>query len=465
MPVQECEREGQQGFQWGEEGTCYLPSEEGGEDEAKQKAAEQGQTIEDSNDGGREFAHIQIDEFANILNVPVFRAGHFFPRSEDPKDVEGVTIPEEQLDQMIASFEACQDFLKESILTGIYAENTFKGGKPIPAFLNAYHQDELAGIIKDAVKNVSLSFAKQKIKGVDWLTATFRDVPTEVAKWIKNKLPYRSIEIIPRLYHPAKKQWFENVPRSVAFLDPLTRPAVPGQSPELVVEFSDQRDGVHTYIFSNVQHVQQPTREVQNMANAKKDMPIEKHAQPEEKAVESATKKGDVTVTTQDFQLDEYKASIKKEVEAEITQKTVQQFEDRLKMLEQTATEAKEEARTERTKRQEGELLQFYSSLQARLNVAPEALTVIKEYREKGVDVLEFQQRQDSFQAFMNAILDMAKKDSLFVPVGEFAHEDPAQPKKSLSAIEAFEQFQTENPDKGYTEFCEANPGYLRGGM
>ena len=46
MPIQECSRNGETGFKAWEDGTCYLPSEEGSEDAARQKALKQEQAIQ-----------------------------------------------------------------------------------------------------------------------------------------------------------------------------------------------------------------------------------------------------------------------------------------------------------------------------------------------------------------------------------------------------------------------------------
>lgn len=50
MPVERCQRDGEKGWRWGKRGKCYLPSEEGGEDAAKEKAARQGRAIKRQQD-------------------------------------------------------------------------------------------------------------------------------------------------------------------------------------------------------------------------------------------------------------------------------------------------------------------------------------------------------------------------------------------------------------------------------
>lgn len=46
MPVKHCIRNGKPGYKWGDQGYCYLISEEGGAEQARQKAQEQGRAIE-----------------------------------------------------------------------------------------------------------------------------------------------------------------------------------------------------------------------------------------------------------------------------------------------------------------------------------------------------------------------------------------------------------------------------------
>ena len=45
MPVKRCQRKGEKGWKWGDEGKCYIPSEEGSDAAAKRKAERQGRAI------------------------------------------------------------------------------------------------------------------------------------------------------------------------------------------------------------------------------------------------------------------------------------------------------------------------------------------------------------------------------------------------------------------------------------
>lgn len=46
MPVKRCQRNDEQGWKWGDEGFCYVGSEEGSDNAARQKALAQGRAIQ-----------------------------------------------------------------------------------------------------------------------------------------------------------------------------------------------------------------------------------------------------------------------------------------------------------------------------------------------------------------------------------------------------------------------------------
>lgn len=48
MPLKRCQRDKQPGWKWGDKGKCYIASEEGSDDAAKQKALLQGIAIGDT---------------------------------------------------------------------------------------------------------------------------------------------------------------------------------------------------------------------------------------------------------------------------------------------------------------------------------------------------------------------------------------------------------------------------------
>ena len=45
LPLMRCQRDGEAGWKWGEDGYCYLPSEEGGDDEARESALAQARAM------------------------------------------------------------------------------------------------------------------------------------------------------------------------------------------------------------------------------------------------------------------------------------------------------------------------------------------------------------------------------------------------------------------------------------
>lgn len=77
MPINECQRNGEQGWQWGEEGKCYLPSEEGSEEAAKKKAIEQAIA---AGAGPDEFAEQPI-EMMTLNSIPILKAGVYREQS------------------------------------------------------------------------------------------------------------------------------------------------------------------------------------------------------------------------------------------------------------------------------------------------------------------------------------------------------------------------------------------------
>ena len=73
---------------------------------------------------------LDIETFAKIKNVPVFRAGTH----------NGLTFSDADIDDIIASTNDCLSFLGESIEQGAYRENEHLASvKKIPPFLNLGH--------------------------------------------------------------------------------------------------------------------------------------------------------------------------------------------------------------------------------------------------------------------------------------------------------------------------------------
>ena len=170
--------------------------------------------------------NLDIENFARIKDVPVFRAGTH----------NGLSFTESEIDDMIASSNECLPFLMESIQQGAYRENKHLANiKKIPPLLNLGHGRFLADSLKDLVKDISVSFTKQG----DWIAATYENVKSDVAEFLRERFPLRSVELIPSLFNPLTGKNYKNVIRSVAFLPGDIPPAVAGQTPELAIEFAE----------------------------------------------------------------------------------------------------------------------------------------------------------------------------------------------------------------------------------
>ena len=238
MPEQRCERDGEQGWRWGETGKCFLPSEEGSDGKSKRKAILQGIAIGELDEMS------EITELANILDVPVLTAGKFVSHNAGPLE-----ITEDDLDEIIEGSNRLQPIITDAITTGVYQGNeefSAKLSKTIPGLLNVKHQipfesdtfsKPVNDFVKDAVSQVTTSFRKAAINGKNWIVQQFEHVPEDIARTLAEEFPYRSVELLP-LTDPDSGRFFDKIIRSTAFLDRFTTPAVPGQNPELIVEFA-----------------------------------------------------------------------------------------------------------------------------------------------------------------------------------------------------------------------------------
>jgi len=364
---------------------------------------------------------MEILEFAKIINVPILRAGSFHPSNVEGRRID---VPESQIDEMIQSFEACEDIIQESIVTGIYRENpelmekVKAQGKPIPGLLNLNHQVYLKDTIKNACKDIVVSFGKQVIGGVNWLVATLDRVPADIVHYLQEKYSHRSIEYLGKLYHPEKKTTFFNVPRSVSFLDPQTTPAVGGQNPSLNVEFQAGESVITLFSHVELTEQQQEQHEVSIMAEKdKKDLqtPITPPASPPKKEHKDGEQ-----VSVHEFE----------EMKTKITES-----ERQAKEAKAEAEAAKVEAKTaqeqwqgEREKREAAEIVQFCTNLQHEQHASPASIKLIQPILEQldNADVIEFaedkkQTARQAVEEVFKSLIVMKKDESLIVPIGEFA--------------------------------------------
>jgi hypothetical protein len=213
---------------------------------------------------------LEIIEFANVLNVPILKAGTHYGRKPKGKPI---VISDELLDEIIEGSNECKELIRDSMKTGNYRGNNYKLTRPIPGILNLHHDDILDETMKLRTKDVDWEFGKQVIRGVPWMTQTFRNVPKDVAKSIQSHFSGRSVELLP-LKNPDTGKTYPMVVRSTAFLDKHTAPAVKGQSAEdITVEFAEE-DSPITVLYCNVEH--QPITETQeNIIMSEQQKPTE----------------------------------------------------------------------------------------------------------------------------------------------------------------------------------------------
>jgi hypothetical protein len=171
-----------------------------------------------------------IQEYASLRGVKLFKPGRH----------NNIEFDEQALDVIAASSNACHKLILESIGKTEYDGNPQidLNGKPIPALLNLNHQSHLAETIKDAVKYATAKFYTTIDKGIKYLMADFENVPADIAMFLKEKFPKRSIELIPWLEDPQTHIKHPYVIRSVGFLDDTMPPAVTGLDDNFVVAFS-----------------------------------------------------------------------------------------------------------------------------------------------------------------------------------------------------------------------------------
>lgn len=171
--------------------------------------------------------NLDIETFAKIKDVPIFRAGTH----------NGLTFSDDDIENIVNASNEVLPFIQESIQAGAYRENPhLESVKSIPALLNLGHGRFLPDSLKELVKDVSVKFQRQG----EWITATFENVKSDVAAFLKDRFPLRSVELIPSLYNPQTGKTYKNVIRSVAFLPGDIPPAVSGQTSELAIEFEEQ---------------------------------------------------------------------------------------------------------------------------------------------------------------------------------------------------------------------------------
>jgi len=174
---------------------------------------------------------MDMTELATLKAIPVLKAG------EHPSRNKGtIIITEEDLDETLQGSNELAEFLKKGHVPDVFTSG--KTSRKLPAPLNLLHDDILDDTIRDRVKDVQHSFAKNDH---GWIVERFDGVPTDVAKAIQTHFPLRSVDLIPWT-NPDTGKHFKHAIVSTAFLNdkyiPPHLPAVSGQDGNLEIEFA-----------------------------------------------------------------------------------------------------------------------------------------------------------------------------------------------------------------------------------
>ena len=318
---------------------------------------------------------IDIETFAKIKNVPVFRAGTH----------NGLTFSDAEIDDMIASTNECLPFLKESIEQGAYRDNKHLAAvTKIPHFLNLGHQRFLSDSLKELVKDVSVTFQKSG----DWIAATFDGVRSDIAEFLKDRFPLRSVELIPELFNPLNGKTYKNVIRSVAFLPGDIPPAVAGQSADLAIEFE-----------------QQPILTV-----------VSKFEE------EQTTMKDETTRIEMNAEKEADRVAMFAELQAQI-----KDFKARLSKTEQEKAVIEKRLSDAETKNRVKEIEMFCAKLTHEHNASPAFIEKVKPLlmREEN-GIMQFNATPESLKAFAEWVVQNI--DSAKVAIGEHAKAETAEP-------------------------------------
>ena len=312
----------------------------------------------------------EVETFARIKNVPVFRAGTH----------NGLTFSEADIDEMIASSNEALPFIMESIQAGAYRDNPqLQGVKSIPALLNLGHSRFLSESLKELVKDVSIKFQKQG----DWITATFDGVKSDIAHFLRERFPLRSVEIIPSLFNPLTGRTHKNVIRSVAFLPGDIPPAVKGQTPELAIEFAE------TPIVTAVSRFEE-----------------EKQTMPDELKIEEQQ--------AQAAEMAELTAQIKA-------------FEDRLTRAENEKAALETRLNAAETKNKAADINMFCAKLAHEYGASPAFLGKMKPlFMQESNGVITFGASEELLKGFVEWVVKNA--DAIAVAIGEKAASESEEP-------------------------------------
>jgi hypothetical protein len=210
-----------------------------------------------------------MTELAEIINAPVLTTGVFQGHKGSP-----VVADESKLDRIIRGSNELRPLIRAAQQIGEFPGNpglVEKLGKAIPAYININHDSPETDRIRDVLRSVDVQFKKEFILDKEtgevkpWIVESFDGVDPLAAEFIRRYFPKRSIELLSMI-NPETGEFFEDgVIISTAFLDNATPPAVPGQSADLLVEFSAPENSAATVITT-----QQPLLMEENIMPDKK---------------------------------------------------------------------------------------------------------------------------------------------------------------------------------------------------
>lgn len=389
---------------------------------------------------------MDIIEFADVLNVPILKAG-----AHNSRNAGKVEISPERLQQIAQDSMECKDLIKESIKTGVYRGNILKLNRPIPGPINFHHDDILDETIKDRVKDVDWSFDTREIDGEQWLTESFFGVPRDVAQSIQTHFPARSVELIG-LEHPDKGIVYDMVVRSTAFLDRFTSPAVKGQNLDVTVEFAES-DQPALYVFYS-QDTSINSHEEDKTMSEKKDGKT-----PE-------AQKTEVSGADKDSKLKELQA------ELEVSRQELEKTRGKIVGIQELQQAREEDAKQiiELQKSRDAiELSGYMKELSAgiltneggqRYQTTPAFIELVEDVV-RGVsrtDVIMLSDgknhpARETLQELLLKVVEFAMNDKIVVCLSEIAPQhfsDPAKSGQKRDRMSLVKEFQAANPDITY---------------
>lgn len=378
---------------------------------------------------------IEVQEFATIKDVPILKAGTH--RSRNAGDV---VIEESDIDEYIEGSTVLKELIREAMSTGEYKGNPHIKKGFVPGPLNLHHNDFLDETLKLRTKDVNWTYGKKKIGDDIWLTETLENVPSDVAKALKTEYPFRSVEILPNMVDPNTGKKYKGVLRSTAFLNRFTPPAVRGQTPDLVVEFSEGESPVMT-LFSSVQTTQQQP-EVQDMAD-KQDQAVMPDTGKDEKISELTGK-----LSEKDSKIAELQAEKDKEA-AELAELRKERDANAAAIAELQAAREKADVR-EFMGGFKSQILQ--GEHEEKVQLSPAFAGIVQELIEGagkgGVIMLAEGERpaREVLQAKMQEIAELAAKGGIVVclsELGKASHQEPDA--KPATTQERVKQLMAEN--------------------